>query len=42
MDKRFPIEDQIAMLASALKGRVVTPDDSDYDTARALLHGNFD
>ena len=42
MDKRFPIEDQIAMLASALKGRVVTRGDADYDDARALLHGNFD
>jgi FAD/FMN-containing dehydrogenase len=42
MDKRFPIQDQIAMLAAALKGRVVTPSDTGYDDVRGLLHGNFD
>ncbi len=42
MDKRFPIEDQIVMLASALKGRVVMPEHADYDAVRALVPGNFD
>ena len=42
MDKRFPIEDQIAMLASALKGRVVVPGDADYDAVRAVVPGNYD
>jgi FAD/FMN-containing dehydrogenase len=42
MDKRFPIEDQIAMLASALKGRVVVPGDADYDVVRAIVPGNYD
>ena len=42
MDKRFPIEDQIEMLASALRGRVVTPKDADYDSLRALVHTNYD
>jgi FAD/FMN-containing dehydrogenase len=42
MDKRFPIEDQIEMLASALRGRVVTPKDMDYDELRAVALSNFD
>lgn len=42
MDKRFPLEDQILMLASALKGRVIMPSDADYEETRRLLHGNFD
>ena len=42
MDKRFPIEDQIAMLASALKGRVIVPTDSAYDAVRTVPLGNFD
>jgi FAD/FMN-containing dehydrogenase len=42
MDKRFPIEDQIEMLASALKGRVVTPQDADYDNVRRVVPGNYD
>lgn len=42
MDKRFPIEDQIDMLASALRGRVVTPKDADYDELRAVALANFD
>ncbi len=42
MDKRFPIKDQIAMLASALKGRVVTPADADYDSLRIAALANFD
>ena len=40
MDKRFPIEDQIEMLASALRGRVVTPKDADYDDLRAVALAN--
>ena len=42
MDKRFPIEDQIAMLASSLRGRVIQPHHDDYDTVRALVPGNYD
>src|SRR3569623_573045 len=34
MDKRFPIEDQIDMLGYALKGRVVTPRDAEFDALR--------
>ena len=42
MEKRFPIEDQIQMLAMALKGRVITPADADYDAARQVVLANFD
>ena len=42
MDKRFPLEDQIEMLASSLAGRVVTPRHADYDTVRVVPLGNFD
>lgn len=42
MDKRFPIEDQIEMLATALRGRVVTPAATDYDALRAVATDNFD
>jgi FAD/FMN-containing dehydrogenase len=42
MDKRFPIEDQIDMLASALRGRVVTPANPDYDALRMVSLANFD
>jgi FAD/FMN-containing dehydrogenase len=42
LDKRFPLEDQIEMLASALKGRVVTPRHADYDAMRTVALGNFD
>lgn len=42
MDKRFPLEDQIAMLASALKGRVVTPGHADYDSLRIVAMANHD
>ena len=42
MDKRFPIADQIDMLASALKGRVVTPRHPDYDALRLASLANAD
>ena len=42
MDKRFPLEDQIEMLGTALKGRVVTAKDADYDGLRAVALANFD
>ncbi len=42
MDKLFPIEDQIEMLASALRGRVVAPHHADYDSIRTLVPGNYD
>lgn len=42
MDKRFPLEDQIEMLASALKGEVITPRSDRYDALRMVALGNFD
>ena len=42
MDKRFPLEDQIDMLASSPKGRVIAPLHTDYDALRAVPLGNFD
>ena len=42
MDKRFPLEDQIDMLASALSGRVITPRHEDYDAVRMVPLGNYD
>jgi FAD/FMN-containing dehydrogenase len=42
MDKRFPLEDQIDMLASSLRGRVVTRRDTAYDELRTVALGNFD
>jgi len=42
MDKRFPIEDQIEMLASSLKGRVITPQHAEYEAMRALVPANYD
>ena len=42
MDKRFPIEDQIEMLATALRGRVVTPAAADYDALRLVAMENYD
>ncbi len=42
MDKRFPLEDQIDMLASSLRGRVITPRETAYDEVRTVALGNFD
>jgi len=42
MDKRFPLEDQIDMLASSLRGRVISARDAAYDEVRAVALGNFD
>lgn len=42
MDKRFPVEDQIAMLGSALKGRLVMPGSPDYDALRQVVPANYD
>ena len=42
MDKRFPISDQIAMLASSLKGRVVVSGDAEYDALRVVHAANYD
>jgi FAD/FMN-containing dehydrogenase len=42
MDKRFPIEDQIEVFASAVRGRVVVPGEADYDGLRSVMLGNFD
>jgi FAD/FMN-containing dehydrogenase len=40
MDKRFPIEDQIEMLAMSLRGAVISPRHPDYDEARRLTLGS--
>lgn len=42
MDKRFPLPDQIEMLATALRGRVAMPHHADYDDLRAASLSNFD
>ncbi|RYE45123.1 MAG: FAD-binding oxidoreductase [Hyphomicrobiales bacterium] len=42
MDKRFPLEDQIDMLASSLRGRVISARDAAYDQVRSVALGNFD
>ena len=42
MDKRFPLQDQIEMLGSTLRGRVVSPLHAEYDAVRAVALGNFD
>lgn len=41
MDKRFPLTDQIEMLGTALKGRVITPAHSDYEDYRLVANGRF-
>jgi FAD/FMN-containing dehydrogenase len=42
MDKRFPLHDQIEMLAMSLRGRVVMPHHADYDALRMLVPANYD
>ena len=42
MDKRFPIQDQIEMLAASLKGRVITPQHAEYEAMRLLVPANYD
>ncbi len=42
MDKRFPIEDQIGMLGSMIRGSVVAPHHPDYDTMRMVALAQFD
>ncbi len=42
MDKRFPLEDQIDMLGSMIRGRVVAPHHADYDEVRTVALGQFD
>src|SRR5690606_41497157 len=32
----------VSQLRTAVRGRVITPDDSDYDAARALFYGGID
>ena len=41
MDKRFPLEDQIEMLGSMLRGRVVAPADADYEAMRLVALSQF-
>ena len=42
MDKRFPLEDQIEMLGSIIRGRVIAPHHADYDVVRTVALGQFD
>jgi FAD/FMN-containing dehydrogenase len=42
MDKRFPIEDQIEMLGSMIRGSVIAPHHPDYDTVREVALAQFD
>jgi FAD/FMN-containing dehydrogenase len=42
MDKPFPIEDQISMLGTALRGRVITPEHANYETLRQVAMYDFD
>ena len=42
MDKYFPLEDQIAMLGTLIRGRVIAPHHADYDAIRAVVPGNYD
>jgi len=42
MDKRFPLEDQIEMLGSMIRGTVITPHHSFYDAARMVALAQFD
>ncbi len=42
MDKRFPLEDQIEMLGSMIRGRVITPAHEDYDAMRQVALAQFD
>jgi FAD/FMN-containing dehydrogenase len=42
MDKRFPLEHQIEMLDSMIRGRVIAPRHPDYDDLRAVALGQFD
>jgi FAD/FMN-containing dehydrogenase len=42
MDKRFPIEDQIEMLGSMIRGTVIAPHHPDYDAVRMVALAQFD
>lgn len=42
MDKRFPLEDQLEMLGSMIRGRVITSIDADYDATRLTALAQFD
>lgn len=42
MDKRFPIEDQIEMLGSMIRGTVIAPHHPDYDATRMVALAQFD
>jgi len=42
MDKRFPIEDQIEMLGSMIRGSVIAPHHPDYDAVRMVALAQFD
>ncbi len=42
MDQQMPPETQISTLAAALRGRVIAPHDTDYDTVRVITMHNYD
>jgi FAD/FMN-containing dehydrogenase len=42
MDKRFPLEDQLEMLGSMIRGRVITSTHTDYDALRLTALAQFD
>lgn len=42
MDKRFPIEDQIEMLGSMIRGTVIAPHHPEYDATRMVALAQFD
>jgi FAD/FMN-containing dehydrogenase len=42
MDKRVPLEDQIEMLGSMIRGRVIAPHHADYEAMRSVALAQFD
>ncbi len=42
MDKIFPLADQIEMLGTALKGRVIGTAHPDYEALRSVVNGKYD
>jgi FAD/FMN-containing dehydrogenase len=37
-----PVNSSVSSLGTQVKGRLITPDDPDYDRARAIFYGGFD
>jgi FAD/FMN-containing dehydrogenase len=42
MDKRFPLEDQLEMLGSMIRGHVLTPSHAGYEATRLVALAQFD